>query len=72
MHVNLFYSSSVAQVLLSNVTPAPPPFLSSVHFNPLITSTAPPLPHIRFGKSGPCVYGQTGHHLAVIPARIPL
>ena len=51
--------------------PAPPP-VSATHFNPLITSAAPPLPHTRSGKSGPCVYGQTGCHLAVIPVRFPL
>ena len=68
----LIYSSFVAQVFLSNVSPAPPPFLSSVHFNPFITRAAPPLPFTRSGKIGPCVYGQTGHHLAVIPIRIPL
>ena len=50
----------------------PPLFLSSVHFNPLITSGAPPLPHTRSGKSGPCVDGQTGCQLAFIPIRIPL
>ena len=64
-------SISVAQVFLSNVSPAPPPVLAT-HFNPFITSAAPPLPHTRSGKSGPCVYGQTGCHLAVIPVRFPL
>ena len=47
--------------------PAPPP-VSATHFNPLITSAAPPLPHTRSRKSGPCVYGQTGHNLAVTPS----
>ena len=42
----------VAQVFIGNVTPPPPPppsylFSAAVHFNPIITSTAPPLPHTR-------------------------
>ena len=49
-----------------------PPLVSATHFNPLITSAAPPLPHTRSGKSGTCVYGQTGNNLAVIPVRFPL
>ena len=49
--------------------PAPPPVSAAAHFNPLITSAAPPLPHTRSGKSSPCECGQTGHHLAVIPVR---
>ena len=38
---------------------------------PIITSAAPPLPLTRSGKSGPCVCGQTGHHLTVIPVKSP-
>ena len=67
----LFYV--VGQVFISNVsTPPPSPFSAAVHFNPIITSTAPPLPHTRSRKSGPCECGQTRYHLAVIPVRFPL
>ena len=61
----------MAQEFLSNVSSAPPPVSAAAHFNPIITSAAPPLPHTRFGKSGPCECGQTGYHLAVIPVRFP-
>ena len=70
VYVNFnFISIFVAQVFLSNVSPTPPPVSAAAHFNPLITSTALPLPHTRSGKSGSCEYGQIGHHLAVIPVR---
>ena len=61
----------MAQVWLSNVPTPPLPLSQLLILIPLSPARLRPFPHTRSRKSGPCVYGQTGHNLAVIPIRIP-
>ena len=71
--MNVYVNSNfyfVDQVFISHVSP-PHPLSQLLSINPLITSTAPPLPHTKFRRSGSCECGQTGSHLAVIPVRFP-
>ena len=57
---------------ISCLTPPPLPCSQLLSINPLITSTALPLPHTKFKSSGSCECSQTGSHPAVIPVRFPV